>query len=60
MNIIAIMGPHGVYHKDQPIQELKATLVQQGFKTIWPQNSADLIKYVPGPGKGNYPDAGYG
>ncbi|MFT3054834.1 hypothetical protein ACMWH1_17960, partial [Klebsiella pneumoniae] len=24
MNIIAIMGPHGVYHKDEPIKELEA------------------------------------
>ncbi|WP_410309003.1 hypothetical protein, partial [Klebsiella pneumoniae] len=26
MNIIAIMGPHGVYHKDEPIKELEAAL----------------------------------
>ncbi len=24
VNIIAIMGPHGVYHKDEPIKELEA------------------------------------
>ncbi|EQA7795987.1 hypothetical protein ACX82V_002708, partial [Salmonella enterica subsp. enterica serovar Schwarzengrund] len=23
MNIIAIMGPHGVYYKDEPIKELE-------------------------------------
>ncbi|MCS5959667.1 hypothetical protein LNP74_01695 [Klebsiella pneumoniae subsp. pneumoniae] len=43
MNIIAIMGPHGVYHKDEPIKELEAALQRQGFQTIWPQNSADLL-----------------
>lgn len=42
MNIIAIMGPHGVYYKDEPIKELEAALQRQGFQTIWPQNSADL------------------
>ncbi len=26
VNIIAIMGPHGVYHKDEPIKELEAAL----------------------------------
>ncbi len=40
VNIIAIMGPHGVYHKDEPIKELEAALQRQGFQTIWPQNSA--------------------
>ena len=44
MNIIAIMGPHGVYHKDEPIKELEAALQRQGFQTIWPQNSADLLR----------------
>ncbi|STV05262.1 Lysine decarboxylase 2, constitutive [Klebsiella pneumoniae subsp. pneumoniae] len=34
MNIIAIMGPHGVYHKDEPIKELEAALQRQGFQTI--------------------------
>ncbi len=26
MNIIAIMGPHGVYYKDEPIKELERAL----------------------------------
>ncbi|VTN14194.1 Lysine decarboxylase, constitutive [Raoultella terrigena] len=46
VNIIAIMGPHGVYHKDEPIKELEAALQQQGFQTIWPQNSADLLQFI--------------
>ncbi len=46
MNIIAIMGPHGVYHKDEPIKELEAALQRQGFQTIWPQNSADLLQFI--------------
>lgn len=46
MNIIAIMGPHGVYHKDEPIKELEAALQKQGFQTIWPQNSADLLQFI--------------
>ena len=29
VNIIAIMGPHGVYHKDEPIKELEAALQRQ-------------------------------
>ncbi|BBU86487.1 hypothetical protein EIMP300_78870 [Escherichia coli] len=31
MNIIAIMGPHGVFYKDEPIKELESALVAQGF-----------------------------
>ena len=46
VNIIAIMGPHGVYHKDEPIKELEAALQRQGFQTIWPQNSADLLQFI--------------
>lgn len=46
MNIIAIMGPHGVYHKDEPIKELEAALQRRGFQTIWPQNSADLLQFI--------------
>ena len=46
MNIIAIMGPHGVYYKDEPIKELEAALQRQGFQTIWPQNSADLLQFI--------------
>lgn len=26
MNIIAIMGPHGVFYKDEPIKELESAL----------------------------------
>ncbi len=34
MNIIAIMGPHGVFYKDEPIKELESALVAQGFQII--------------------------
>lgn len=46
MNIIAIMGPHGVFYKDEPIKELESALVVQGFQIIWPQNSVDLLKFI--------------
>ncbi|MDU1267600.1 MAG: acetyl-CoA carboxylase carboxyl transferase subunit alpha, partial [Escherichia coli] len=45
-NIIAIMGPHGVFYKDEPIKELESALVAQGFQIIWPQNSVDLLKFI--------------
>lgn len=32
MNIIAIMGPHGVYYKDEPIKELERALQSLDFK----------------------------
>lgn len=46
MNIIAIMGPHGVFYKDEPIKELESALVAQGFQIILPQNSVDLLKFI--------------
>lgn len=46
MNIIAIMGPHGVFYKDEPIKELESALLAQGFQIIWPQNSVDLLKFI--------------
>lgn len=46
MNIIAIMGPHGVFYKDEPIKELESALVAQGFQITWPQNSVDLLKFI--------------
>lgn len=46
MNIIAIMGPHGVFYKDEPIKELESALVARGFQIIWPQNSVDLLKFI--------------
>ncbi|EOI5818969.1 lysine decarboxylase LdcC [Cronobacter malonaticus] len=46
MNIIAIMGPHGVFYKDEPMKELQAALQQQGFQLIWPKNSNDLLKFI--------------
>lgn len=46
MNIIAIMGPHGVFYKDEPIKELEKALRAQGFQIIWPQNSSDLLKFI--------------
>ena len=46
MNIIAIMGPHGVFYKDEPIKELEQALKARGYQLIWPQNSADLLKFI--------------
>lgn len=46
MNIIAIMGPHGVFYKDEPIKELEQALQAQGFHIIWPRNSTDLLKFI--------------
>jgi lysine decarboxylase len=45
VNIIAIMGPHGVFYKDEPIKELERPC-SAGFQLIWPQNSADLLKFI--------------
>lgn len=33
MNIIAIMGPHGVFYKDEPIKELESALVADYLAT---------------------------
>ncbi|MEI9883012.1 lysine decarboxylase LdcC [Atlantibacter hermannii] len=46
MNIIAIMGPQGVYYKDEPLQELEQALQGQGFQIIWPKNNLDLLKLI--------------
>lgn len=46
MNIIAIMGPHGAFYKDQPIRELDAALQQKGFQLIYPNNANDLLKLI--------------
>lgn len=46
MNIIAIMGPQGVYYKDEPLQELEQALRGQGFQIIWPKNNLDLLKLI--------------
>ena len=46
MNTIAIMGPHGVFYKDEPIKELHRALEQQGFQLIYPTNSTDLLKLI--------------
>ncbi|WP_437610304.1 lysine decarboxylase LdcC [Erwinia sp. V71] len=46
MNIIAIMGPHGAFYKDQPIRELDAALQQQGFQLIYPNDASDLLKLI--------------
>jgi lysine decarboxylase len=45
VNIIAIMG-HGVFYKDEPIKELERPCSRAGFRLIWPQNSADLLKFI--------------
>ncbi len=46
MNIIAIIGPQGVYYKDEPLQELEQALRGQGFQIIWPKNNLDLLKLI--------------
>jgi len=46
LNIIAIMGPQGVFYKDEPMQELEQALRGQGFQLIWPKNSLDLLKLI--------------
>lgn len=46
MNIIAIMGPTGVYYKDEPIRELHAALASMGFQLVYPKNSGDLLKLI--------------
>lgn len=46
MNIIAIMGPHGAFYKDEPIRELDVALSQQGFQLIYPKNANDLLKLI--------------
>ncbi|AIR65299.1 lysine decarboxylase LdcC [Cedecea neteri] len=46
MNTIAIMGPHGVFYKDEPIKELHRALELQGFQLIYPTNSTDLLKLI--------------
>ena len=46
MNIIAIMGPMGVYYKDEPIQELNDALITRGFQVIYPKSRADLLKLI--------------
>lgn len=39
MNIIAIMGPHRVFYKDEPVRELDVALTRQGFHTVYPQGA---------------------
>lgn len=46
MNIIAIMGPMGVYYKDEPIRELNDALLAKGFQLIYPQDRGDLLKLI--------------
>jgi lysine decarboxylase len=46
LNTIAIMGPHGVFYKDEPIKELHRALELHGFQLIYPTNSTDLLKLI--------------
>ncbi|MGE9553467.1 lysine decarboxylase LdcC [Erwinia amylovora] len=46
MNIIAIMGPHNAFYKDEPIRELVGALGTQGFQAIWPKDANDLLKLI--------------
>ncbi len=46
MNIIAIMGPHNAFYKDEPIRELDGALNAQGFQTIYPKDANDLLKLI--------------
>ncbi len=46
MNIIAIMGPHNAFYKDEPFRELDSALQVQGFKTVFLQDPGDLLKLI--------------
>jgi lysine decarboxylase len=46
LNIIAIMGPHNAFYKDEPIRELEGALNAQGFQTIYPKDANDLLKLI--------------
>jgi lysine decarboxylase len=46
LNIIAIMGPHNAFYKDEPIRELDGALNAQGFQTIYPKDANDLLKLI--------------
>nr|WP_038381482.1 lysine decarboxylase LdcC [Pantoea sp. IMH] len=46
MNIIAIVGPHNAFYKDEPIRELDAALNVLGFRTIYPKDANDLLKLI--------------
>lgn len=46
MNIIAIMGPHNAFYKDEPIRQLHQALISQGFDLIYPKDANDLVKLI--------------
>lgn len=46
MNIIAIMGPHNAFYKDEPIRQLHQALIGQGFELIYPKDANDLVKLI--------------
>ena len=46
MNIIAIMGPHNAFYKDEPMRQLHQALINQGFEPIYPKDANDLVKLI--------------
>lgn len=46
MNILAMMGSHGMFYKDEPLRELTTALTQQGFQLIYPTSIDDLLKLI--------------
>lgn len=44
--MIAIMGPQGIFYKDEPIRELDAALKLQGFQTVYLKNANDMLKLI--------------
>ncbi|QHM69895.1 lysine decarboxylase LdcC [Mixta intestinalis] len=46
MNILAIMGPHNAFYKDEPMRQLHQALIAQGFEPIYPKDANDLVKLI--------------
>lgn len=46
MNIIAIMGPHNAFYKDEPMRQLHQALINQGLEPIYPKDANDLVKLI--------------
>ncbi len=46
MNIIAIMGPHNAFYKDEPMRQLHQALIAEGFEPIYPKDANDLVKLI--------------
>jgi lysine decarboxylase len=46
LNILAIMGPHNAFYKDEPMRQLHQALIAQGFEPIYPKDANDLVKLI--------------